>query len=86
MNQQSKPTAVLIVDDDKRIRHIIKNQLKSAGYIIFEAGTAKQAIKILKWKKLTRMFGVIKWKELNGDYKHDLYFLQQEREGNPHVF
>ena len=78
MNQQSKPTAVLIVDDDKRIRHIIKNQLKSAGYIIFEAGTAKQAIKILNMEKVDMIVCDIKMKEADG-----FEFIRQLKEHTP---
>ncbi len=46
-----KPQQILIVDDEVKIRDVIKSYLEKDGYIVFEAGDCAQAQKLLDNKQ-----------------------------------
>jgi CheY-like chemotaxis protein len=43
----TKPTVVLVVEDEPLVRMDIVDQLKDRGFAVFEAGTAKEALDLL---------------------------------------
>jgi DNA-binding NtrC family response regulator len=66
MKPHNKGHAVLIIDDDERIRHIIKRQLALAAYTVFEAASARQAFEIFDSQNIDAVVCDIKMKDTDG--------------------
>jgi CheY-like chemotaxis protein len=54
-NSIAEPIAVLVVEDEALIRMDVVDQLEDEGFIVFEAGTADQAIALLAAKPEIRI-------------------------------
>jgi len=57
---------VLVIDDDERIRKVIRLQLKSTGYTVFEAEHDRQAFEWLGSRPIDIIVCDIKMKGLSG--------------------
>jgi len=57
---------ILIIDDDKRIRQIIKIQLNKTKFTLFEAEDRPSALKILESEDIHVIICDIKMKDTNG--------------------
>lgn len=61
-----KKRRVLIVDDVKNIREMLKTCLEVEGYTVFEASCAKEAMNIIEREEIDIVFSDIKMPEVNG--------------------
>jgi CheY-like chemotaxis protein len=59
-------TNILIVDDDERIRKVIKIQLRETGFEIFEASCGQEAFSVLSRVAVSLVVCDIKMKGMNG--------------------
>lgn len=57
---------ILIIDDEERIRRIIKIQLRNTGFSVFEAEDSETAFTILKSQNINVVICDIKMKGLGG--------------------
>jgi two-component system response regulator YesN len=66
MIKSKKTSAVLIIDDDEHIRHIIRRQMQLAPYTVFEAGNRLEAFDILREQPISAVVCDIKMKDTDG--------------------
>jgi CheY-like chemotaxis protein len=66
MNHGEKIYSILIIDDDKPIRRIIKTQLGQAVYRVFEAESRAEVFNILDARKIDAVICDIKMKDTDG--------------------
>jgi len=66
MVKSERAAAVLIIDDDEHIRHIIRRQLQLAPYTVFEAGNRQEAFGILCSETISAVICDIKMKDTDG--------------------
>jgi len=67
---------ILIVDDEKAIRDIFERVLTKAGYTIYSAESAEQALDILKDQDILVIFSDLRLPNMNG---YDLCKIIRER-------
>jgi DNA-binding response OmpR family regulator len=62
----SKQTMVLIVDDEKTIREVVRRYLEIENFVVYEAEAGRQALEILKQKAIDLLILDVMLPELDG--------------------
>ncbi len=65
-HQEKDKKGILVVDDDKNIRQLLKEELEGAGYIVWEAANGQQALKTAGEMKPHLIIMDVQMPQLNG--------------------
>ncbi|MHB8204876.1 MAG: response regulator, partial [Desulfomonilaceae bacterium] len=57
---------ILVIDDEKNIRHLLKNELSAEGFAVFTAKSGEEGLKLLTDKNFEIVFLDIKLPKMSG--------------------
>ena len=64
--EQMKRGRILVIDDEKNIRHLLKNELSAEGYTVVTAKSGEEGLKVLTDQNFEIIFLDIRLPEMSG--------------------